>query len=450
MEFEKRLGEVCREFKVPGAALGILHDGVVSEFATGVINLNTGVEVTTDTLFQIGSVTKVYTATVIMQLVDEGLVTLDEPVRAYLPAFKVADADVSERVTLRHLLSHQSGIDGDYFEDFGRGDDCLERYVDSLATVQQTHPLGATMSYCNAGFAIAGRLIEVVTGTQWDQAMRERLFTPLGLQKTNTLPEEALLHRTAVGHMAPKPGADPEVASRWLLPRVGGPMGIINSTVGDVLTFAKMHMDGGGELLSEASVKAMQEPQVEIPNPHALGSHWGVGWILFTWSGRRSYGHDGNTLGQSAVLRVAPDANLAVAILMNGGETARVSRILLTELFDELAGMVVPPLPEAPASPPDLDLSRYAGVYERLSVRLELAAEDGKLKGTSTFSGPLAEMLPNTVSNLELTPVDPTTFLVLEEGASAPAPGAFYDFEDGKPRYLHYGARTHPRAPTGG
>jgi CubicO group peptidase (beta-lactamase class C family) len=453
MDVKSRLTELCAEHKVPGAALGILHDGELTEMATGVINLNTGVDVTTDTLFQIGSVTKVWTTTVVMQLVDEGLVDLDAPVRMYLPGFKVADPEVSERVTLRHLLTHTSGIDGDHFEDFGRGDDCVERYVDACATLKQTHPLGATMSYCNTGFSVAGRVIEVLTGKLWDEAMRERLFAPLGLKQTCTLPEEALLHRAAVGHVSPEPGAPPEVAPRWVLPRIAGPMGLINSTVRDVLAFAKMHMDGGRaadgtRVLSEGSVAAMQEPQVEVPNPHALGSHWGVGWILFDWNHRRLYGHDGNSIGQSAYLRIAPDANLAITLLTNGGETNRVFRKLFTELFKELADIDVPPLPEAPPTPPDLDLSRYAGTYERLSVRIDLSVEDGHLSGTETLSGPLAEMLPNPVTKITLTPVDTTTFLLLEEGASAPVPAAFYDFQDGTPRQLHYGARTHPRTTT--
>ncbi len=119
-------------------------------------------------MFQIGSQGKMWTATVLMQLVDDGLVDVDQPVRTYLPGFAVADPEVSSAVTLRHLLSHTSGIDGDNFADFGRGDDCLERYVESCATLGQTHPLGATMSYCNTGFSILGRIIEVVTGKVWD------------------------------------------------------------------------------------------------------------------------------------------------------------------------------------------------------------------------------------------------------------------------------------------
>lgn len=448
-----RLQALIAEHRVPGAAVGVLHDGELIEAASGVVNLDTGVAATTDTVFQIGSVTKVWTATVIMQLVEEGTLDLDAPVRTYLPDFSVADEEVSAAVTLRHLLSHTSGIDGDHFDDHGRGDDCLERYVASCTTLRQTHPLGATMSYCNTGYAIAGRVIEVVTGRLWDDVMRERLFVPLGLEHTSTLPEEALLHRAAAGHVSPEPGQDPQLAPRWMLPRVCGPMGLINATVRDVLMFARMHMDAGlaaddTRLLSEESVAAMQEPQVQIPDPHTLGSHWGVGWILFDWPGEqphRLYGHDGNTIGQSASLRVAPDANLAVCVLANGGETGTFIRALLTELFAELAGIEVPQLPVLPDAPLELDLRPYAGTYERLSVRLDLAVEDGRLAGTTTLSGPLAEVLPNPVQQVWMQPVDTSTFLLYHEGDRDPTPAVFYDFQDDEPRYVHLGARTHPK-----
>ena len=136
--------------------------------------------------------------------------------RTYLPEFAVADPEVSAAVTLRHLLSHTSGIDGDNFADFGRGDDCLERYVESCASLEQTHPLGATMSYCNTGFSILGRVIEVVTGKVWDAVMRERLFEPLGLDP----------HRHAARGGAPPPGGGrPRQAvagrRRWRSPRCG-------------------------------------------------------------------------------------------------------------------------------------------------------------------------------------------------------------------------------------
>ena len=451
---QSRLSELIAQHKVPGAAVGVLKDGEATEAAAGVINLDTGVEATTDTLWQIGSMSKVWTTTVIMQLADEGKLDIDKPVQTYLPGFKVADPEVSATVTLRQLLSHTSGIDGDHFQDFGRGDDCLERYVDACASLNQTHPLGKTMSYCNTGFSIAGRIIEVLTDQVWDVAMRERLFAPLGLTHTNTLPEEALLFRTAVGHISLNPGDPPTRAPMWVLPRVCGPMGLINSTVADVLTFAKMHLDGGKapdgmQVLSESSVKAMQEPQVKVPDPHTLGSHWGVGWILFDWGGRKLYGHDGNTIGQSAYLRVAPDANIAITLLTNGGEAHQVYEELYRELFDELAGIRVPAFPAPPETPLEMDLAPYAGTYERLSVRLDLEVGDGQLVGTVTMSGPLSEMLPNPVQKIRLVPVDSETFLSYTEGETGPpTPAVFYDFDGGVPRYVHTGARTHPRVAT--
>ena len=158
-------------------------------------------EATTDSLFQIGSITKVWTATVVMDLVDEGLVELDAPVRKYVPDFG-SRCDVSESVTIR-LLAHSSGIDGDHFADTGRGDDAIERYVESCATLRQVHPLGATMSYCNTGYVVLGRVIELVTDSVWDTALRTRLVEPLALTHTATLPEDVLRYRAAIGHVQP-------------------------------------------------------------------------------------------------------------------------------------------------------------------------------------------------------------------------------------------------------
>jgi CubicO group peptidase (beta-lactamase class C family) len=447
---QPRLAELLREHDVQGAALGILHRGEVTEVAAGVLNLNTGVEVTPDAVFQVGSMGKSWTATVVMQLVDEGKVELDGPVRTYLPDFKVADPEVSEAVTIRHLLTHSSGIDGDHFEDTGRGDDVLERYVASCAALGQTHPLGTTMSYCNTGYSILGRVTEVVTGKIWDQAMQERLFEPLGLTHTGTLLEDIIQWPVAVGHGSDKPG-EPMKVTPALLPRCTGPMGGILSTVGDVLTFARLHLEGGKgpdgkQILSEASVKAMQEPQVEVPDPYTLGQHWGLGWILFDWGGVKLYGHDGNTLGQSAFLRLVPEADLAITLLTNArGGHHEVYEAIYSELLSDLAGTSVPPIPQKPETPPEIDLSLYAGKYERLSITVDLHVEDGELAGTVTLSGSLAEMVPDPVTKVTLVPIDATTFLEYSEGEEIPNPAVFYAFEDGKPGYLHTGARAHPR-----
>ena len=159
-----------------------------------------GAPVSADSVFQIGSITKVWTATLAMQLVEQGALDLDAPVRDVLPELRLGDESVAARVTVRHLLTHTSGIDGDIFTDTGRGDDVLAKYVEVLADARQLHPLGETFSYCNSGFGLLGRVIEKVTGQVWDTVLRERIITPLGLTRTGTLPEEALLWDAALGH----------------------------------------------------------------------------------------------------------------------------------------------------------------------------------------------------------------------------------------------------------
>jgi CubicO group peptidase (beta-lactamase class C family) len=228
-------------------------------------------------------------------------------------------------------------------------------------------------------------------------------------------------------------------------------MGLIDSTVGDVLTFAKLHLDAGkgpdgDQLVSAERIGSMLEPQVASPDRHTLGTHWGLGVILFEWDGRRVYGHDGGTVGQSSRLRIVPDSDLAIALVANGGAgTQQVYETLFSELVAERAGMTMPGPLQAPAEPPEVDLERFAGSYERLSVRYDLAPEDGRLVGTVTLSGPIAEITPNPVTKVTLTPVDDGTFLGQDEESETPAPVVFYDFHDGIPQYLHHGARANPR-----
>ena len=214
-----RLNELATEANVPGAALGIWSDGQEILAAHGVLNAATQVPVTTDSVFHVGSITKIWTATMIMQLVDEGLLSLDTTVSAVLPGARLGAADVGGQVTVRHLLTHTSGIDGDVFTDTGRGDECVERYVDLLAEVPSVFTPGATYSCCNSGYVLLGRIIEVIDGQSWDESLRERLIGPLAVAQTVTLPEEAILRRAAVGHQ--RCGTPVHV---WGLPRsIGRP-----------------------------------------------------------------------------------------------------------------------------------------------------------------------------------------------------------------------------------
>ncbi|HET7310868.1 MAG TPA: serine hydrolase domain-containing protein [Mycobacteriales bacterium] len=445
-----RLAVLAEKHGVPGASLAVLEGDEVAEAAYGVLNIRTGVEATPDSLFQIGSITKVWTATLVMQLVDEGLVDLDVPVVTYLPDFRVADAEVTRTVTTRHLLAHTSGIDGDLFLDTGRGDDCVERYVAACADLAQNHPLGATMSYCNSGYIVLGRLIEVLRGKTWDEVLRERLFGPLGLRTAGTLPEEALLHRAATGHITP-PGGELTVTPMWGIFRSCGPAGLIHATAAETLAFAKLHLaDGvapdGTRVLSAESAQAMREPQVEVPDRWTLGSHWGLGWILMEWSGRPVYGHDGATLGQGAFMRIVPDAGVAVCLLANGGHARDLFVDLSNEILGELASVELPPRLEPAATPPaGIDLSRYAGRYARHGIELTLSVEGNGLKGVVRSTSELSEALGGEDPEpMQVLPVEGDVFVAKGPDDESWIPFVFFSLPDGS-EYVHFGARANPK-----
>ncbi len=292
-----------------------------------------------------------------------------------------------------------------------------------------------------------GRLIEKVTGLTWDAAMRERLFTPLGLTHTITLPEEALLFGAAAGHVEVE--GEQVTAPVWQLPRSLGPAGLITATVADVLGFARMHLTGGlaadgTRLLSESSAAQMTEHQADLPDKFILGDSWGLGWIRFGWNGHRVIGHDGNTIGQAAFLRILPEAGLAVTMLTNGGNTRDLYEDLYREIFAELADVEIPAAFAPPEEPVDVDITPYLGTYERASVRMEVFVGDDGPTLRTTVMGPIAEMLPDPVEEYPLVPVGPALFAVRPPEMETWAPVTFYELPTGE-RYVHFGVRATPR-----
>jgi CubicO group peptidase (beta-lactamase class C family) len=441
-----RLRDLATKASVPGAALGIWSDEQEILAAHGVLNSATGVPVTGDSLFQLGSITKIWTTTMIMQLVDEGLLSLDMTVADALPGVRLGAADAGQ-VTIRHLLTHTSGIDGDIFTDTGRGDDCIERYVGGLATAASAFPPGAAYSYCNSGFVLLGRIIEVLDGQSWDESLRERLTGPLALTQTVTLPEEAILHRAAVGHLAG--GAR---VGTWGLPRSIGPAGLITAAAGDLLAFARLHLDGGNAadgkcVLSEASVQAMQEPRAAIPEFAAPGAAIGLGWRLSHWGGRTIVGHDGDTIGQSAYLRIDPEARVAACLLTNSVESQSLFRELFDEVFGTLVGVTMPGLPR-PASDPGAGagLGRHVGRYERASRRFEVSERDGQLHLLLTMTGNLADLTGSEPEDLVLHPADASgdRFVLRSHDDEPWAPLSFGELADGTP-YIYLSGRVTPR-----
>jgi CubicO group peptidase (beta-lactamase class C family) len=199
-ELREVVQEEVGRTRVPGFALGLLLQAEEFTAGFGVTNLHHPLPVDADTLFQIGSITKTFTATAAMRLVDEGRLDLDAPVRQYLPDLRLVDAVAQACVTPRHLLTHTAGWIGDYFCDTGRGDDALARYVAELADVEQLTPPGALYSYCNSGFSMLGRVIEILTGATFETALQHLVLEPLDLERSFLFPEDVMTHRFAVGH----------------------------------------------------------------------------------------------------------------------------------------------------------------------------------------------------------------------------------------------------------
>lgn len=362
---------------VPGVAVGLLHEGEEHAAGFGVTSVEHPLPVDAGTLFQIGSITKTATGTLIMRLVEQGRLELDTPIRSYLPDLRLADEQVAAGLTLRHLLTHTGGWAGDYFDDPGPGDDALATIVSRLAELPQLTPLGEVWSYNNAGFYIAGRLIEVVAGKTYEAAARELLLHPLGMDMSFFFAADAITHRVVVGHQV-RDGR-PELTRPWALARAANPVGGIISTAQDLLRYARFHLgDGtapdGTRLLRPESVAAMQTPLVPTDG---VGGMVGLSWMLRDADGVRIVRHGGATKGQMASLVLVPAHSFAIAVLTNANRGDELHREVTQWALAHYLGITEPA--PVPSERPELApyVGRYAGALSTSDV--ELSVHDGKL-----------------------------------------------------------------------
>ncbi|GGS91253.1 serine hydrolase domain-containing protein [Nonomuraea spiralis] len=448
----RRLAGLLADNQVPGAAVAVHAGGETVEVAAGTLSTATGVEATPDSLFQIGSITKVLTATLAVQLAEEGRLDLDAPVRTYLPRFRIGDERAARRITTRQLMCHVAGFEGDVFTDTGKGDDCVEKYVDLLREVPQLFEPGEMFSYNNAGYCVLGRIVEVVRGRPFDDCMRDHLFTPLGMTHAACDPYEAIVHRTAVGHVQRTPDGPYEPTPVWALARSNAPAGsMLAMRPRDLLAFARMHLAGGTgpdgvRVLSEEGVSAMRRPQVRLPDI-AQGTAWGLGWELFDLPGGMVVGHDGSTIGQSACLRAVPGRDVAVVIVANGGRSRPVFAEIAGRVLGELAGIELPAPPAPGPAVPPADASRYVGTYTSSTCETAVTRDEtGRVWLLRTPVGITAE-LDEVPYRTELVGWRGDVLLPLEPERGVHAPIAFLgDDGTGRARYLHDG-RADRRTP---
>ena len=444
----EKLPALLAEHKVPAAAIGVYANGEVFDFASGVLSHATGVEATADSVFQVGSITKTWTATLVMQLADEGLLDLDAAVVTYLPDFDLADSDAAKTMTVRQLLCHKAGFEGDIFTDTGNNDDCVEKYVAMLRTDPQLFSPDEMFSYNNAGYCVLGRIIEVLRDKPFDQALREHLFAPLGLTHAATDANSAILFRAAVGHLPnpQDPDGQPVPAPMWSLVKSNAPAGaMLAMRPRDLLAFAAMHLnDGkaadGTQVLSEASATAMRDKQVTVPPLGLMGTHWGLGFELFDFPTGFVFGHDGGTVGQSAFLRIVPGQNIAIALLTNGGNPIAVYFEVYRHLLKVLADIDLPDNPVPPPDPERIDAAKYLGTYANSMSKTEIAQDDdGRIWMTQTPLGELAELI-GEVEKTELVHLENDTLIAATPKYGIYLPQVFIgDDGSGRSLYIHSG-----------
>jgi CubicO group peptidase (beta-lactamase class C family) len=441
----------AERFGTPGGQIALLTPEGVSVLAIGRSRSDLSDRVSPETLFQMGSSTKMLTAALYLHAVDRGLVRLDTRVKDVLPDFRLGDRLAAAQITARHLLTHTGGFDGDYYLDTGCDPGCIGTYVRACADLEQITPPGVRHSYSNAGFAILAHMCEQILEAEWPRLVVEVIARPAGMTHFFPSPSVPLPHtEIAWGHTRTSDGQtipSPPYEHCCLAPCGGGP--VCTST--DLLSFISMLMNGGvapsgARVLSRQSAAAMLHREIEGPCS-TFASAWGLGTMLHDWTGGQTlFGHDGAVPGQTTYLRAHAPTRTAICIMTNGGEADGFADAIVRESFCRMIG--ADPQASPTVSEARRPLSDYCGVYSTQGARLEVEEQDGGLRltlapGRRGLGGVLAMAV-------DLKPVDDERFLASFPGRTFGLLQRFVEFdESGRASVLNFRGREYRRDPAG-
>ena len=378
------------EYRIPGGAFGIVRNGRTIVRAFGITNADNPQPVTPETVFPIASISKTLTATAIMRLVEQGKLQLDAPVKRYLPEFTVRDPHVTGNVAIWHLLTHTAGWEGQLTpEDYGISS--LTRFAESQRELPQLAPPGEVWSYNNAGFTIAGRVIEVAAGQRIHEALRDLVIQPIGLTRTFTRTEEAVTHRFAAAHRS---SAEALTVVRPISRSSTVTAGGVWMSLSDMLAYARFHLgdgtdDDGRVVLTRKSLEQMRSARV---SKVGTDDEMGLGWHLRKVGGVMTASH-GGTLGHISLLVLVPERRMALAVLTNSNEGWRLIQDVERAALSVLEGLTLDPahtighrgvnetMPDAPIMTEQPDPAPYVGAYRRppLDIVVNIGVENGQL-----------------------------------------------------------------------
>jgi CubicO group peptidase (beta-lactamase class C family)/D-alanyl-D-alanine dipeptidase len=368
--------------RLPGLSLALVDDQeVVWARGFGYADPKSKTPATADTVYRVGSVSKPFTALLIMILVQMGLIDLDAPVSRYLPDFRPKNPS-GKAITLRQILCHRSGLVrespvGNYFDDSGPG---LAKTVESLNRTKLLHAPGTKTSYSNAAVSVAGLVAERVAKEPFARLMQEKVLGPLGMKHSSFDPPPGLRKELASavmwtwhGREFPAPTFDLGTA----------PAGNLYSTANDMARFLRFLFNPGpggrGQVLTRAQLETMWVPQLVKAETKA---GFGIGFLVSRFEGRRRVGHGGAVYGFATELAALPDDKLGVIVLASrdvvNAQTRRIADVALRHMLAVRAGKPLPAIKET--TPVGQEAARkLAGRYQAGDKVVELSESQGRL-----------------------------------------------------------------------
>lgn len=365
---------------ITGASFAYWDGRTLHSAVAGLRNSVTGDPVTPNTLMHVGSITKIANATLVMQLVDDGLIRLDDPILKHLPELRTRDMDALGRVTCKMLINHSSGIDGEWLPEYGPDQERIVDTIDRCAGLGQLFAPGTETSYNNVATVIAGYLSQKLRGVSWYTLVRKRIYEPLGMEHALVDPLDVPRFRTSIGDLTDYTTGKMFQTRRPFLAPSFAPAGATQMTTAtDLVDFARALISGGvgtngTRILSEASARAMLVKTSEYVEMGTEAHGYGLGWTIQRGG---LVSHGGGGPGVRAMLVAHPESGRVAALLTNCDRGDALMDAFLDPITRAWTGLKAPP--PLRRSSKRVDTARYVGTYENNADRYVVAADAGGL-----------------------------------------------------------------------